>query len=397
MSVVERPAEIGVVPWGGPEELRSYFLLDDDVVFLNHGSFGACPRPVVETHLAWQRQLERQPVEFVMRRTAPLLDAARSQLASLVNVQPTDLAFVVNATSGLNVVARSLALRPGDEVLTTDLEYGALDLTWRHLCQKAGATYVNQHVPVPFTTSEAIVNALWDGVTERTRAIFLSHITSATAVILPIAAICARARAEGILTIVDGAHAPGQIPIDLSGLGVDIYAGNCHKWLCSPKGAAFLYVRPEHQAWIESLTISWGWREGHTFLTRNQEQGTRDIAAFLAVPRAIDFQTEHDWPSVRQECHQRLAALRERLHEKLGTTMFYPNDRRWFSQMALITLPSRDDIDVATLQRRLLLGHGIEVPCTRHHDHDFVRVSVQGYTTHDDLDALETALVALCA
>lgn len=397
MNDVERPGKSDRAPCEPPEALRSHFLLDDDVVFLNHGSFGACPRPVIDIHLGWQRQLERQPVEFVMRRTAPLVDAARAQLAALINVQPTDLSFVVNATSGLNVVARSLALQPGDEVLTTDLEYGALDFTWSHLCRKSGASYVNQHIPVPFTTPEAIVDALWEGVTERTRAIFLSHITSATAVILPIEAICARARVEGILTVVDGAHAPGQIPLDLTALGVDIYAGNCHKWLCSPKGSAFLHVRPEHQAWVESLTISWGWREGHTFLTRNQEQGTRDISPFLAVPRAIDFQCEHDWTSVRQSCHQRLAAFRERLHQRLGTELFYPNDRRWFGQMALLTLPSRDDIDVATLQSRLLLDHGIEVPCTRHHDHVFVRVSVQGYTTDDDLDALETALVALFA
>ncbi|MBA2247387.1 MAG: aminotransferase class V-fold PLP-dependent enzyme [Chloroflexia bacterium] len=397
MYIAGYPNEPNSVPCERPEDLRTYFLLDDDVVFLNHGSFGACPRPVVETHLAWQRQLERQPVEFVMRRTAPLLDAARSQLASFVNVQPTDLAFVVNATSGLNVVARSLALGPGDEILTTDLEYGALDFTWTHLCRKAGASYVNQHIPVPFTTPEAIVDALWEGVTHRTRAIFLSHITSATAVILPIEAICARARAEGILTIVDGAHAPGQIPLDLTGLDVDIYAGNCHKWLCGPKGSAFLYVRPEHQEWIESLTISWGWREGHTFLTRNQEQGTRDIAAFLAVPRAIDFLTEHEWPAVQQRCHQRLAALRERLHRELGTDPLYPNDEQWFSQMAVIALPQEPVVDPAELQRRLLHDHEIEVPCTRHEHQGFVRVSVQGYTTDDDLEVLESALIALCA
>ena len=397
MNVVGNPAGPGIVPCDSPEALREHYLLDDDVVFLNHGSFGASPRQVVDVHLAWQRQLERQPVEFVMRRSGPLLDAARSQLAALINVRPTDLSFVVNATSGLNVVARSLAMEPGDEILTTDLEYGALDFTWSHLCRKAGASYVNQHIPVPFTTPEAIMDALWEGVTSRTRAIFLSHITSATAVILPIEAICARARAEGILTIVDGAHAPGQVALDLTGLGVDIYAGNCHKWLCSPKGSAFLFVRPEHQSWIESLTISWGWREGHTFLSRNQEQGTRDIAAFLAVPRAIDFQTEHDWPSVRWRCHQQLAALRERLHDRLGTGMFYPNEDRWFSQMALISLPTGHGLDAVALQHRLLYDYGIEVPCTRHHDHAFVRVSVQGYTTNDDLEALESALVELCA
>jgi len=373
-----------------PEELRTHFLLDDDVVFLNHGSFGACPRPVFDMYVAWQRQLERQPVEFISRRTGPLLDAARSQLASLINAQGNDLSFVVNATSGLNVVARSLPLKAGDEILSTDLEYGALDYTWSHLCRKAGATYVNQHIPLPFTTPEAVVDALWEGVTDRTRAIFLSHITSGTAVILPIEAICRRARAKGVLTIVDGAHTPGQIPLDLSALGVDIYAGNCHKWLCSPKGSAFLYVRPEHQEWIESLTIGWGWRDGHTFVTRNQEQGTRDIASFLAVPRAIDFQAEHKWDAVRRHCHERLADFRLRLHAGLGTDLLYPNDDQWFSQMALIAVPATNPIE---LRERLLVNYGIEVPCTQHDGRVFVRVSVQGYTTDADLDALESALL----
>lgn len=374
-----------------PELLRPRFLLDDDVVFLNHGSFGACPEPVWTVYQAWQRELERQPVAFVSRRSDALLRSARSHLAAYLNVQPDDLSFVVNATSGLNVVARSLPLRPGDEILTTNLEYGALDFTWEHLCARMGATYRKQVIPTPFTAPGAIVDAIWDGVTERTRAIFLSHITSGTSVILPVKEICRRARDAGILTIVDGAHAPGQVPLDLITLGADIYAGNCHKWLCAPKGAAFLHVRPEHQDWVESLTISWGWRPGHTFLTRNEQQGTRDIAAFLAVPRAIEFQTEHGWPRIRQRCHERLATLRTRLHDALDEPMLYPNEGDWFSQMALITVPA---MDARALEQRLLHIHGIEVPCTQHDGQVFVRVSVQGYTTDADLDALESALRA---
>jgi isopenicillin-N epimerase len=374
-----------------PRELRSRFLLDDDVVFLNHGSFGACPKPVWDVYMAWQRQLERQPVEFIARRSSALLQSARSHLAAHLNVQPGDLSFVVNATSGLNVIARSLPLQPGDEILTTNLEYGALDFTWQHLCARSDAIYRAQVIPTPFTIPEAIVDAIWDGVNERTRAIFLSHITSGTSVILPIREICRRAREAGILTIVDGAHAPGQIPLDLRDLDVDIYAGNCHKWLCAPKGAAFLYVRPEHQDWVQSLTIGWGWRPGHTFLTRNQEQGTRDIAAFLAVPRAIEFQAEHFWPAVRQRCHEQLAALRSRLHDVLGEPMLYPNESTWFSQMAVISVPASD---AGALERRLLHHHGIEVPCTQHQGQVFVRVSVQGYTTDTDLAALESALRA---
>jgi len=168
-----------------PEELRKHFLLDDHTVFLNHGSYGACPRPVWETYTAWQRQLERQPVEFFRRHEA-LLASARTSLAAMINVQPDDLAYVVNATSGINVIARSFPLGPGDEILSTSLEYGALDLTWEHLCQRFGARHVKAPIPLPFTTQEAIADAIWSRVTERTKAIYLSHITSGTSAIMPV-------------------------------------------------------------------------------------------------------------------------------------------------------------------------------------------------------------------
>jgi len=377
-----------------PEELKQFYLLDPDITFLNHGSFGACPIPVFEQYQAWQRELERQPVLFIGRRQDGLLNAARARLAEFVHVEPDDLVYVTNATVGVNIVARSIALEPGDEVLGTSLEYGACDLTWKHLCAKAGATYIRQDIPVPFTTQEAIVEALWQGVTPRTKAIFLSHITSGTAVILPVEAICARARAEGILTVIDGAHAPGQVPLDLTAMGVDIYTGNCHKWLQAPKGAAFLYVRPEHQSWIESEPISWGWaREDHTFVTRNQGQATRDVSAYLSVPAAIDFQQEHNWPAVRARCHAMLAAFRDRMHAQLGTEPFYPSSPEWFSQMALVSVPST--LDAATLHTRLYEEFGVEIPVTMYGDRMFVRVSVQGYTSEHDLATLEAALLTI--
>ncbi|HVL23146.1 MAG TPA: aminotransferase class V-fold PLP-dependent enzyme [Thermomicrobiales bacterium] len=374
-----------------PLEVRQHFQLDPEITFLNHGSFGATPKPVFEVYQAWQRQLEREPVLFVARRQEAMLNAARAQLAQYVNAGADDISFVTNTTSGLNVIARSLPLDPGDEILTTNLEYGALNYTWDYLCGKAGAHYVAQEISVPFTTPGAIVDELWAGVTARTRAIFLSHITSGTAATLPIKEICARARQEGILTIIDGAHVPGHIPLDLEDLGADIYAGNCHKWLCAPKGAAFLYVRPEQQDWVESLTISWGWRPGHTFVSRNQLQGTRDVSAYLAVPAAIDFQRMHAWNEVRARCHASLRDLRRRLHERLGTTPIYDDDGDWYAQMAVLTLPEGEH---EGLQDRMLYRHGVEVPFTAHNDRRFVRVSVQGYTTEDDLARFEHALCA---
>src|SRR5262245_16903128 len=211
------------------------FLLRPEITFLNHGSFGACPRPVFEIFQAWQRELEAQPVEFLGRRISQLLAEARARLASYVGTQADHLVFVPNATYGVNVVARSLELQPGDEVLTTNHEYGAADRAWRFNCARRGVRYISRPIALPAECDEPIADQLWAGVTERTRVIFLSHITSPTALIFPVAEICRRARAAGIMTVVDGAHAPGQIDLDLEGMGVDFYSGNCHKWLCAPK------------------------------------------------------------------------------------------------------------------------------------------------------------------
>ena len=242
------------------EALREEFLLDPDVVFLNHGSFGATPEPVFTEYSRWQRELERQPVEFLGRRAEDLLDEARATMAVYLGCSRDDLVFVPNATTGINVVARSLPLEPGDEVVGTGLEYGACERSWEWFCQLRGARYVKAHVPLPLTTPDEVVEAIFAAVTPRTRAIFLSHVTSATALRLPVEVVARRARHAGILTVVDGAHAVGQWPVDLSALGADLYASNFHKWLCAPKGAAFLYARPEVQHWLEPLVVSWGYQ-----------------------------------------------------------------------------------------------------------------------------------------
>ncbi len=209
-------------------DLTELFLLRPDIIFLNHGSFGACPRPVFDEYQRWQRELERQPVEFLGRRFDGLLRAAREPLAQYVNCDPDELVYVPNATTGLNIVARSLALQPGDEILSTDHEYGALERTWTFLAEKTGAVYRRQPIPVPVTTADEFIERFWSGVTPRTRVIFLSHLTSPTALIFPVQELCRRAREVGILSIVDGAHTVGQIPLDLTALGADFYSSNCH-------------------------------------------------------------------------------------------------------------------------------------------------------------------------
>jgi isopenicillin-N epimerase len=211
-------------------ELRREFLLDPEVAFLNHGSFGACPRPVFERYQAWQLELERDPVDFVARRLPGLLAEARAALAAYVGAATDDFVFVPNATTGVNMAARALGLRPGDEVLATELEYGACDLVWEHVCARAGARYVRAPLPFPV---EDVVDRLFACRTARTRAVLVSHVTSETGLVLPVEEIVARARAEGLTTIVDGAHGPAQVPVDLGALGADFYAGNCHNSECA--------------------------------------------------------------------------------------------------------------------------------------------------------------------
>ena len=379
--------------------MRERFNLDPDLTFLNHGSFGACPAEVLEACFGWQREMERNPVEFLARRSAALLAGARTALGELVGAAAADLVFVPNATHAVNTVARSLPLEPGDEILATDHEYGACDNTWEFACRRSGARVVRAEIPLPFR-SEEFLDRLWARVTPRTRVLFLSHIASTTALRFPVAEVCARARAAGILTLVDGAHAPGQIDLDLAAIGADFYTGNCHKWLCAPKGSAFLQVRPECQPLLDAPVVSWGYSDasgghsgfeaytGATLLERRlQWQGTRDLAAFLSVPAAIEFQRRHQWDAVRPRCH-RLAA--EALAAACDLFRLPPPCADGdFAQMVCLPVPPQDP---EALRRELFERHRIEVPVTTHRGQVFVRISVQGYNTREDLDRLLQAL-----
>lgn len=372
--------------------LRSQFLLDPDVTFLNHGSFGACPIPVFEQYQYWQRELERQPVAFFQRRADALLDEARVAIGNYLNASPDDLVFVPNATIGINTVARSLDLKAGDEILTTNHEYGAMDYTWAFICGKNGAKYIRHPIPLPVSSHTEFVDSLWSAVTPRTKVIFMSHITSPTALIFPVGEICRRARQAGILTVVDGAHVPGQLSLDLTALDVDFYSGNFHKWLCAPKGAAFLYARREHHATVNPLVISWGWTDGASFVKQNTWQGTRDLAAFISVPAAIQFQHDHNWDTVRLQCHELASAARSRIAELSGREPISPDSTEWFAQMVTIPLPP---CDTEALKERLYVEHRVEVPMMVWNDKPYIRVSFQGYNTIDDLERLVAGLRAI--
>jgi isopenicillin-N epimerase len=359
------------------------FLLNPEVAYLNHGSFGACPRLVFEEYQRLQRELERAPTDFFTRRlvewfwdgggsgSSPgLLADARAALASFVGARADDLVFLPNSTSGLNAAIRSLRLGPDDDVLTTAHEYGAIVRTWE------------------FADANLVVcepHELVERIGSRTGAVFLSHITSPTALVLPVEEVCGAAREAGVLSIVDGAHAPGHVPVDLDSLGADVYAGNCHKWLCAPKGAGFLWVRPEHQARIEPLVISWGYHDEADFAERHGWSGTRDPAAYLAVPKAIEVHGTFDLERPRalaDEAEARLAELG--LPRVTGTPAPF---------MRAVELPPGEE--PRQLWRRLYDEFRVEVPIYEWEGRRLLRVSIGPYNDEDDVGRLISALERL--
>ena len=378
--------------------LKDNFLLDPNVVFLNHGSFGATPRPVLEAYQSWQLRLERQPVLFLGRELDGLLRESRIALGEYLNSDADDLVYIPNATHGVNIIAHSLQLKPSDEILTTDHEYGACDNTWDFISSKIGAKYIHQRITLPVHSEEAIINQLWQGVTPKTKVIYLSHITSPTALRLPVEQICNRAKRSGILTVIDAAHTPGQIPVNLRTLDADIVFGNCHKWMLNVKGSAFLYVRRELQHLIDPLVVSWGYNPtpetttGSRFIDLFQWTGTKDPSAALTVPMAIKFMQENDWDEVRNECHNLLHQGIERICNLVNMPPLYSLDSDLYSQMGIAPLPSSN---LAVLKSRLYDELKIEVPLIQWQDKQFVRISVQGYNSQEDIDALVEALKVL--
>ena len=355
---------------------REPFLLDPDVAYLNHGSFGACPRPVFDVYQAWQREFEREPVDLFERRLPEQLEDVRRVLGDYVGARAEDIALVLNATTAMNAVLRSLALRPGDEILTTVHEYPGVDALLEFVAARSGARIVR--------AAATDADGIWASATERTRVLVASHITSPTAVRLPVGDLCARAREAGVLSVVDGAHAPGQVALDLRHVGADFYAGNCHKWLCGPKASGFLHARPERQALVEPVVVGWGYRDGG-FALRYDWESTRDPAAYLAIPAAIAF--------VR--AHARSAECRALLHDAAGRLEdagFPPVAPDQGLQMASFRLP---ECDPEAVERRLFHEFRVEAPVRDWHGDALLRVSVAAYTTPADLDRLHAALRAI--
>ncbi|MFT6783489.1 MAG: isopenicillin-N epimerase [Saprospiraceae bacterium] len=378
------------------KNLKAQFLIDPEITFLNFGSFGATPKPVFDKYQQLQRQMELQPVQFVVSDGIKLLKEAREKLAAYVHCNADDLVYVTNPSYAINAIAKSFPLSEGDEILATNLEYGALDRTWDYYCDKAGAKYVRQNIQLPIKDKETFLNDFWKGYSSNTKAIFISQITSFTGLILPVKEICEEAKKRGLITIVDGAHVPGHIDLNISNLQADVYTGACHKWMMAPKGASFLYVSKEHQHWVDPLVISWGFKSdvpSHSqFLDYHQMNGTRDYTAFLAVPACIDFMNSNNWQQVSKECKELVLEYAPKFCELTNTKPLAPLTSEFFGQLFSIPIQTSDPLK---LKSTLWDTYKIEVPVMVENDRVYLRYSINAFNSAADLDRLYAVLVEL--
>lgn len=393
-------------PLPAPSPLAAHWDLAPDVVFLNHGSFGACPRVVLEEQQRLRRELEAEPVRFLHRELEARLDAARAELAAFVGAAPADLAFVPNATTGVNTVLRSLAFAPGDELLVTDHEYNACRNVLDFVAAASGARVVVVPLPFPIAGPHVVVERVLAAVTERTRLLLIDHVTSPTGLVLPVPELVAALDARGIDTLVDGAHAPGMLPLDLCALGAAYYTGNCHKWLCTPKGSALLHVRADRQQHIRPLVLSHGANSRRTDRSRFRLEfdfpGTHDPTPYLCVPAALQFMAgllPGGIAAVQRHNHELAVAGRDLLCRTLGIAP--PAPASMLGSLAAVPLPQGGDelvgpLGLDPLQQALFERHRIEVPVMRWATPKLrlLRISPQVYQSLDQHDHLARALAA---
>lgn len=391
-----------------PSELAHHWTLDPSVTFLNHGSFGATPLPVLEAQSAWRARMEREPVDFFTRDLEPALDEARAVLAAFVGADPDDLALVTNATTGINIVARSLRLEPGDEIVVTDHTYNAARNALEVVAVAAGARLVT--AVIGFPAIDDPLEAILRTVTRRTRLLLLDHVTSPTALVLPARDIVAAMAERGIDTLVDGAHAPGMLPLDLESLGAAYYTANCHKWLCAPKGSGFLHVRRDRRDAVRPLVISHGANslraDRDRFRLEHDWTGTFDPSAWLAVPAAVEFGDRllpGGWPALMSRGHSLALHGRDRLCSVLGTLPPVPDDM--LGSMVAVPLPEQgtDPRDLASDPlSRAFREAGIQIvitcwpqrPASGEPWHRVIRLSAAPYTDEGDLNRLAAVLAA---
>lgn len=373
--------------------MKQHFLLDNSITFLNHGSFGACPKPIFEEFQRLQLELENEPVQFIQKKSNVYLKEAKKRLSKYIGCQPEDFFFTPNPTVAVNTIMRNLNLQPGDEILTTNHEYGAMDRTWSFFCKKTGAKYVRQNISLPIVSKEQILEEFWKGYNSNTKVVFINEISSATAIIFPVKEICEKAQQLELITIIDGAHVPGHTNLNIQDLNPDFYTGTLHKWMLAPKGSAFLYVKKEFQEEMDPLVVSWGYGNEifveSQFLDYHEYQGTRDISAFLCTPKVIDFLEDNNWAEISKISKDLVLKNYQRFCDLLNTQPICPISEEFLGQMASIPIVTEEPLKLKEL---LFEKYKIEIPVMPLNENYYLRYSINAYNTQEDLDKLYASL-----
>ncbi len=384
---------------------------DPTITFLNHGSFGACPEPVLEVQRAWRDRMEAEPVQFLNDDLPGLLDEARGAIGRFLGADPEGLAFLPNATTGVNTVLQSLRFEPGDELLTNDHEYNATINAMRAVAARDGARVVVAKVPFPIASADEAAEAILAAVTERTRLVLVSHVTSPTALIFPVETLVAELDRRGIDTLVDAAHAPGMVPVAVDTLGAAYWTGNGHKWLCGPKGTAVLWVREDRRDRVHPLVVSHGANAPLAGRTRFRHEfdwvGTSDPTGFLTLSAAIDWMARAapeggGWPAVMAANHDLAITGRDVIAAALGIEVRVPDSMLGSMAALPLTIPGADDVAADALRRALVAEHGIQVPIggwparaartEKGPSQILLRISAQLYNEPADYERLARAL-----
>lgn len=373
--------------------MKSKFLFSSDIVYLNHGSFGACPKDVFNEYQNWQRKLEDSPVQFITKTGIEALDKSKIALANYINCNSEDFFFTSNPTTAINTIMRSLKLKEGDEILSTDLEYGAMDYTWEYYEKQTKAKYVRQSITLPIRDKAHFLEMFWEGYNENTKVIFISQITSATAIIFPVKEIVDKAKNLGLITIIDGAHVPGHIDLDIKSMNPDYYTGALHKWMLAPKGNTFLYVRKELQADIEPLVVSWGYGNPRTergkFLDYHEYNGTRDFSAYLCVPSLLKFRVDNNWDEKIKLSKQQILEWYPKFCELMNTVPLCPITEDFLGQMFTVIVNTEKPKE---LKEELFNRFKIEIPITEFKGNYGIRLSIQPYTDVLEVEFLYNSL-----
>lgn len=374
--------------------MKDLFLLNPEITYLNHGSFGACPKEVFTEYQRFQLMLEADSVQFMTKTGVQLLDESKKALADFINCPKEDLVYVTNPSWAMNVVIKSLDLKEGDEILATDQEYGAVDKTFNYYCKKTGAKYIRQKINLPLLSKEQFIEDFWKGLTSKTKVVCLSQITSATALIFPVKEICEKAKELGLITIIDGAHVPAHIDLDLSELKADVYTGACHKWMLAPKGSSFLYASKEIQNSLDPLIVSWGYDaqfpSDSQFQDYHQYQGTRDFSAFLTTPACLNFLEKYNWKQKTDESKALLQHYYPIAAQELNSSPICKVSDEFLGQICSIPIQTPDPIK---LKETLFNDYKIEIPVMNNVGPIvYTRLSFQPYNSEKEIEVFLDAV-----